>query len=231
MHSPIHFAFIPILPSCSTLWSCVWKPYLDIAGSCMWPAVFDGNVRYGRRCRIKRDSQKLFCDATRDATGAKPGKPQIAAMSRPTQLPQLGHRRSWAWLNFCDAMRCDKRFGVRFWPFQQQSCTKVQELPINFYKLCQTARISWWRNQISKTLSHRWLLLWMVFCEFASHASIADRVASRVASQKSFCESRFTLDRKKKMDAYHGSLPHKYRKKNGGEESGRWSMGRRQTST
>ena len=44
--------------------------------------------------RLKRDSQKLFCDATRDATGAKPGKPQIAAMSRPTQLPQLGHRRS-----------------------------------------------------------------------------------------------------------------------------------------
>ena len=43
---------------------------------------------------LKRDSQKLFCDATRDATGAKPGKPQIAAMSRPTQLPQLGHRRS-----------------------------------------------------------------------------------------------------------------------------------------
>ena len=37
-------------------------------------------------CRhLKRDSQKLFCDATRDATGAKPGKPQIAAMSRPTQ--------------------------------------------------------------------------------------------------------------------------------------------------
>ena len=43
---------------------------------------------------LKRDSQKLFCDATRDATGAKPGKTPIAAMSHPTQLPQLGHRRS-----------------------------------------------------------------------------------------------------------------------------------------
>ena len=61
----------------------------------------------------------------------------------------------------------------------------------------QTARISWWRTQISKTLSHRWLLLWMVFREFASHASIADRVASRVASQKSFCESRFKRDSQK----------------------------------
>ena len=30
-----------------------------------------------------------------------------------------------------------------------------------------------------------------VFREFASHASVADRVASRVASQKSFCEFRF----------------------------------------
>ena len=104
-----------------------------------------------------------------------------------------GHRRSWAWLNFCDAMRCDKRFGVRFWPFLHQSCTKVQELPINLYKLYQTARISWWRSQISKTLSHHWLLLWMVFREFASHASVADRVASLVASQKSFCESRFSV--------------------------------------
>ena len=55
MHSPIHFAFIPILPSCVTLLSCVWKPYLNIAGSCMWPAVFDGTVRYGRRCRITLD--------------------------------------------------------------------------------------------------------------------------------------------------------------------------------
>ena len=55
MHSPIHFAFIPILPSCCTLLSCVWKPYLNIAGSCMWPAVFDGTVRYGRRCRITLD--------------------------------------------------------------------------------------------------------------------------------------------------------------------------------
>ena len=50
MHSPIHFAFITILPSCFTLWSCVWKPYsniqiLNIAGSCMWPAVFDGTIR------------------------------------------------------------------------------------------------------------------------------------------------------------------------------------------
>ena len=89
-------------------------------------------------------------------------------------------------------MRCDKRFGVRFWPFLQQSCTKVQELPINLYKLYQTARISWWRSQISKILSHHWLLLWMVFREFASHASVADRVASRVASQKSFCESRLS---------------------------------------
>ena len=34
----------------------------------------------------------------------------------------------------------------------------------------------------------------MVFREFASHASIADRVASRVASQKSFCESRLKAD-------------------------------------
>ena len=33
MHSPLHFAFIPILPSCFTLLSCVWKPYLSIAGS------------------------------------------------------------------------------------------------------------------------------------------------------------------------------------------------------
>ena len=60
---------------------------------------------------LKRDSQKLFCDATRDATGAKPGKPQIAAMSHPTQLPQLGHRRlpqklsCLAQLLRCDAMR------------------------------------------------------------------------------------------------------------------------------
>ena len=55
MHSPMHFAFIPILPSCFTLLSCIWKPYLNIAGSCMWPAVFDGTVRYGRRCRITLD--------------------------------------------------------------------------------------------------------------------------------------------------------------------------------
>ena len=50
-------------------------------------------------------SDSFVEDATRDATGAKPGKPQIAAMSHPTQL-----------LHCCDAMRCDKRlsFGVRF---------------------------------------------------------------------------------------------------------------------
>ena len=50
MHPPIPFAFIPILPCCFTLLSCVWKPSLNIAGSCMWPAVFDGTVGYGRRC-------------------------------------------------------------------------------------------------------------------------------------------------------------------------------------
>ena len=43
--------------------------------------------------RIKRDSQKLFCDATRDATAAKPGNPQIATIADPTQLPQQGRRR------------------------------------------------------------------------------------------------------------------------------------------
>ena len=48
----------------------------------------------GPNPEVKRDSQKLFCDATRDATDAKPGKPQTAAISHPTQLPQLGHRRS-----------------------------------------------------------------------------------------------------------------------------------------
>ena len=44
--------------------------------------------------------------------------------SQPCRTPRncrnwaiAGHRRSWAWLNFCDAMRCDKRYGVRFWPF------------------------------------------------------------------------------------------------------------------
>ena len=31
------------------------------------------------------------------------------------------------------------------------------------------------------------------FMQFASHASVADRVASCVASQKSFCESRYNL--------------------------------------
>ena len=51
----------------------------------------------------KRDSQKHFCDATHDATVAKPGNPQIATISQATQLPQLGHRRSLAQLNFCDA--------------------------------------------------------------------------------------------------------------------------------
>ena len=56
---------------------------------------------------LKRDSQKLFCDATRDATGAKPGKPQIAAMSRPTQLPQLGHRRLSQKLSLAQLLRCD----------------------------------------------------------------------------------------------------------------------------
>ena len=56
---------------------------------------------------VKRDSQKLFCDATRDATGAKPGKPQIAAMSHPTQLPQLGHRRPSQKLSLAQLLRCD----------------------------------------------------------------------------------------------------------------------------
>ena len=57
--------------------------------------------------RLKRDSQKLFCDATRDATDAKPGKPQIAAMSHPTQLPQLGHRRPSQKLSLAQLLRCD----------------------------------------------------------------------------------------------------------------------------
>ena len=48
---------------------------------------------YGRR-HLKRDSQKHFCDATRDATAAKPGNPQIAAISCHMQLPHLSHRRS-----------------------------------------------------------------------------------------------------------------------------------------
>ena len=57
--------------------------------------------------RFKRDSQKLFCDATRDATDAKPGKPQIAAMSHPTQLPQLGHRMPSQKLSLAQLLRCD----------------------------------------------------------------------------------------------------------------------------
>ena len=56
------------------------------------------------RTSLKRDSQKLFWDATRDATGAKPGKPQIAAMSHPTQL---GHRRPSQKLNLAQLLRCD----------------------------------------------------------------------------------------------------------------------------
>ena len=56
---------------------------------------------------LKRDSQKLFCDATRDATGAKPGNPQIAAMSHPTQLTQLGHRMPSQKLSLAQLLRCD----------------------------------------------------------------------------------------------------------------------------
>ena len=52
---------------------------------------------------FKRDSHKLFCDAT----DAKRGKPQIAAMSHPTQLPQLGHRRPSQKLSLAQLLRCD----------------------------------------------------------------------------------------------------------------------------
>ena len=64
-----------------------------------------------QRILLKRDSQKLFCDATRDATrdatDTKPGKPQIAAMSHPTQLTQLGHRMPSQKLSLAQLLRCD----------------------------------------------------------------------------------------------------------------------------
>ena len=56
---------------------------------------------------IQRDSQKLFCDATRDATAAKPGNPQIATIADPTQLTQLGHRRPSQKLSLAQLLRCD----------------------------------------------------------------------------------------------------------------------------
>ena len=42
MHPPIHFEYILILPSCFTLWFCIWKPYLNMhcgqlyVASCVW---------------------------------------------------------------------------------------------------------------------------------------------------------------------------------------------------
>ena len=57
--------------------------------------------------RFKRDSQKLFCDATCDATAAKPGNPQIATIADPMQLPQQGHRRPSQKLSLAQLLRCD----------------------------------------------------------------------------------------------------------------------------
>ena len=42
MHPPIHFAYILILPSCFTLWSCIWKAYLNM--HCSQPSLI---ARYG----------------------------------------------------------------------------------------------------------------------------------------------------------------------------------------
>ena len=48
MHPPIHFAYILILPSCFTLWSCIWKPYLNMHCGQPYLMVRYGRDRYGR---------------------------------------------------------------------------------------------------------------------------------------------------------------------------------------
>ena len=57
--------------------------------------------------KIKKGGGGNASHAKRDATGAKPGKPQIAVMSHSTQLPQLGHRRPSQKLSLAQLLRCD----------------------------------------------------------------------------------------------------------------------------
>ena len=80
-------------------WWIIWRP--------AWVCIILVFEPKSAKTTLKRDSQKLFCDATRDATGAKPGKPQIAAMSHPTQLTQLGHRMPSQKLSLAQLLRCD----------------------------------------------------------------------------------------------------------------------------
>ena len=68
-----------------------------------WSRVTPHPLRYA----LSGIHRSFFCDATRDATDAKPGKPQIAAMSHPTQLPPLGHRRPSQKLSLAQLLRCD----------------------------------------------------------------------------------------------------------------------------